>query len=161
MAKVSDVEVVEFPKCKVIGLREKGSYAKIREMIPKLCTYMISKNIKFAGFPIFVCHENSNEEAFKADKDGAADLEICIPIEEAVRSEGEFKVYDLPRYKMAKITRTGPYVECEDVWKKLHTWMAENNYKVVGNTREVYLNNPVETKESELITEIYTPIGTH
>ncbi|MFC1841502.1 GyrI-like domain-containing protein [Candidatus Dependentiae bacterium] len=158
MTKISEIEVVDFPNYKVIGLREKGPYAKIGEMVPKLYLYMISKNMTFAGSPIFICHEHNAEEACKADKAGTADLEVCIPVQGAVQSEGEFKTYNLPGCKMAKIVRTGPYQECDQIFQKLYSWLAQNNYKIAGNTREVYLNNPVEAKPEELLTEIYTPI---
>jgi len=75
-----------------------------------------------------------------------------------VKSEGEFSVYELPGGKMAKIVRTGPYGGCEEVFNKLYAWIAENGYEIAGNSREVYLNSPMEVSQEELITEIYIPV---
>jgi len=157
---MSKVTMVEIPDQNVIGIKETGSYNKIGYLIKKLYEYVLSKNAVISGAPIFICHEKSAQDALKADKEGTAYIEVCLPIEGSeIECEGEFKFYKLKGGKMAKITHKGPYKKASEAYHKLHTWIADNNYKIVGNMREVYLNDPAKVSEEEYITEIYAPIA--
>ena len=59
---------------------------------------------------------------------------------------------------MAKIIHKGRYQDCAPTYEKLFNWLAENKKQIIGPTREVYLNDPSEVAEEDLITEIYAPI---
>jgi len=155
-----EVKVVEVPNQNVIGVKEKGPYAKIGVLINKLYEYVNGKNAAITSGPMFICHEHSAEDAMKADKEGNAYLEVCLPIEGGeIECEGEFKFYKLEGGKMAKITHKGPYAKAGEAYNKLFKWIADNNYKIVGNMREIYLNDPTKVPEEEFLTEIYVPIG--
>ena len=59
---------------------------------------------------------------------------------------------------MARIVHKGPYEECGPTYEKLFAWIKENNKKIVGPTREVYLNDPKDVSPEEILTEILAPI---
>jgi len=156
---LSEVEIVEVPTYKVVSVREKGSYDKISQLTPKVIEYVASKKeIEMVGAPMLICHEQSAEEAENAHKTATADVEVCVPVSGEAKDEDVFKVYDLEGGKMAKITHKGPYAECTKAYEKLFLWLTEKGYQPNGLSREVYLNDPREIDESEILTEIYVPI---
>ena len=95
----------------------------------------------------------------KANKDGTADVEIAMLVSKKIKAAGEIKYYELPGGKMAKIVYKGTYSKCGPTYEKLFTWIAKNKKRIAGPTREVYLNDPGEVSEADLLTEIYAPIG--
>jgi len=154
---MSEVSIVKLKPQLVIGMRKKGCYRGIAEMIPAICQYADSKKAKFCGPPIFICHENA-EEAIKANEEGNADLEVAVPIEKKIEETDEIKCYELEGGSFAKIVHKGPYQECCSAYRKLFKWIAEQGKKVCGPTREYYLNDPNVIKPEGILTEIYAPI---
>ena len=152
------VTVVDLEPQIVLGMRKKGGYEEIGTIIQSIFEFAASKNIELAGRPIFICHEETVNEAMEADKNKNADLELAIPISEKVEVAEDFKCYEMAGGKMAKIVHKGAYEDCEPTYMKLFAWLAENKKKPVGPTREVYLNDPSEVPKEELLTEIYAPI---
>lgn len=129
-------------------------------MLPRVCEFALSKNIQFAGYPTFLWHETTIEEAQKADMDESADVEVAMPVSEIVEITGddEIRGYELPGGKMAKIVHKGPYEECTKAYEVLFSWVEENRKRIIGPIREVYFNDPREVPPEEILTEIYAPI---
>lgn len=155
------ITIVDLPAQYVLGLRERGKYQeKIPDMMKRLFGYLMANNIECTGAPVFVCHETM-EEAEAAMKTGNADIEIAVPVPDGVSGNEEqgVKAYTLEGGNFAKTTHKGPYEECGPAYEGLFKWIAENGKAVSGPTREVYLNDPLEVKPEEILTEIYAPIG--
>lgn len=142
----------------VIGMRKTGPYRNIAVMIPQICQYAAQNGIQMIGPPMYVCHETSAEQAIKADKEGNADVEVAVPIAKRGKETDEIKCYELPAAKMAKILHKGPYQQETATYEKLFAWLAENNKTITGPMREIYLNDPHEVPQEELLIEIYAPI---
>ncbi len=155
-----EVTVVELSPQVVLGIRKKGSYQEIPLMFPRIFDFALNKNIQIAGYPVFIWHETTVEEAQKADTEGSADIEVSFPISEIIEvpEDKEIQVYKLPGGKMAKIVHKGPYEECILTYEKLFSWIAESGKIIVGPIREVYLNDPREVPPEEITTEIYAPL---
>ena len=155
---MEEITVVDVKPQLVAGIRKKGYYREIAELLPKLYEYATKKGAKFTAPPIFVCHETA-EEAMEADKTGTAYVEVAAPIAEKIEETEEIKCYTLPGGKMAKIIHKGPYDKCETAYNKIFAWIDKNGKKIAGPTREVYLNDPREVGLEEALTEIYIPIN--
>jgi effector-binding domain-containing protein len=156
---MAEINIVELEPQIVIGMRKKGAYKDIANLIPKLFEFAASKNIQPIGPPTFVCHEMSGEEANKANKEQNADIEVVVPVASKSDDNEEVKCYELSGGKMAKIIHKGPYDSVGPTYEKLFTWLNENNMKVVGPTREIYLSDPMEVPPEEILTEIYAPVA--
>jgi AraC family transcriptional regulator len=154
---MEEVTVVDVKPQLVAGIRKRGHYREIAELLPKLYEYAAKKGAKFTAPPTFVCHETA-EEAMEADKTGNALVEVAAPIAETIEEIDEIKCYTLPGGKMAKIIHKGPYEKCASAYNKIFSWINMNGKKIVGPTREVYLNDPREVDSEEILTEIYVPI---
>ncbi len=87
----------------VVGARKRGHYKEIAVMLPQLFEYALSQKARIAGPPMFLWHEPSVEDAKKADQDGNADVEVCVPIAERIPETERFRCYELPGGKVAKI----------------------------------------------------------
>lgn len=154
---MEEITVVSVKPQLVAGIRKKGYYREIAELLPRLYEYAAKKGAKFTAPPTFVCHETA-EEAVEADKTGTADIEVVAPIAEAIEETEEIKCYTLPGGRMAKIVHKGPYEKCEPTYNKVFAWIEKNGKKIVGPIRESYLNDPREVGLEEALTEIYVPI---
>jgi len=148
----------EEPKL-VVGMRMRGHYKDISVMLPQLFGYALSQNARIAGPPMFLWHEKNVEDAQRADKEGNADIEICVPIAERIPDTAEIKCYELPGGEMAKIIHKGPYEASGPAYERLFAWMETNGKRLSGPIREAYLNDPREVRPEEIITVIYVPIS--
>ncbi|MBN1289494.1 MAG: GyrI-like domain-containing protein [Actinobacteria bacterium] len=155
---MEEVTVIEVPAMKVAGMRKRGKYAQIADMITAVYQYILEQGARPTGPPIYIGHEDSEEAAMAANEAGNADIEVAAPVAGEIVETDEIKSYELPGGKMAKITHKGPYQGCANAYQKLFVWVAENSKRITGPIREVYINDPGEVSEEELLTEIYAPI---
>lgn len=155
MSEISTVEVM--PQL-VLGMKKRGRYQEIAVLLPKLFHFALERKAEIAGYPTFLCHEITVEDVMKADAEGNADIEVAVPIKEEVEGAGDIKCYELPGSKMAKIVHYGPYETCQSTYEKLFRWIESNGKSITGPIRELYLNDPREIPEDEILTEIYAPI---
>lgn len=155
---MEDITVVDVEPELVAGIKKTGHYKLIAELLPKIYEYAASKGAQFTGPPVFVCHEVTADKAMEADKNGTANVEVAAPIADKIPETDEITCYTLPGGKMAKTIHKGPYEECGPTYEKLFTWLEQNKKKIIGPTREMYLNDPREVAKEEILTEIYAPI---
>lgn len=153
-----EISIVNMKPQLVLGIRKRGPYQSIAVLIPQICQFAAQNGIQMVGPPMFICHETSTEEAMKADKEGNADVEVAVPVAQRGEETDEVTCYELPAAKMAKIIHKGPYQAETATYQKLFAWLEENNKTITGPTREIYLNDPHEVPEEELLIEIYAPI---
>lgn len=156
--EMDKIAIVDVKPQLILGMRKIGGYEEIAPMIQKLCEFAASKNIEMIGPPIFVCHEITVEEAMEAYEQKNADVEVAIPILKCIERTDEAKCYELPGGKMANIVHKGPYEDCTSTYEKLYAWLEDKHKKLVGPTREIYLNDPREVSPEEILTDIYAPI---
>ena len=52
----------------------------------------------------------------------------------------------------------GPYRHTEHVYLILMEYAVENGYLIAGPITEVYINNPTEVPENELLTDVRFPV---
>ncbi len=155
---MEDVTLVEIPSMQVLGIRKRGHYRMIAELLPVICEYVVKNGIGFAGMPMLLMHETSKEEAVEADMKGTADVEVVVPVSGKAVSSGEIRYYTVPGGRMARIVHMGPYETCEISYQKVFDWIAGNGLHIKGPIREVYYNNPQEVKPEEIMTEILVPV---
>lgn len=161
---MTDITITDVPTQTVLGMRRRGFYQEqIPAMIMELFSYVEEKGIAIAGMPVFICHETTPEEAIRAAEEGDADIEVAIPMPSsvAIAADGPegMTQYELPGGPMVKAIHKGPYATEEETYNEVFAWMAEHGKEVTGPIREIYINNPAEVPEGDLLTEIYVPVG--
>ena len=153
-----EISIVNVKPQLVLGMRKRGPYQIIGIMILEICDFAAENGIQMIGPPRYICRETSVEEAEKADRKCNADVEVAVPILKRGKETDEITCYELPGAKMAKIMHKGPYQEETATYEKLFAWLEKNNKAVMGPTLEIYLNDPHEVAQEELLVEIYAPI---
>ncbi len=155
---MSEITIVEVKPQMVLGMRKKGKYEIIAQLIPQVCQYAVQNGAQIQGPPVFVCHERTAEEVMKADSEGKADIEVVVPVSQKVDETEDIKYYELSGGKMARIIHRGPYEDCGPTYERLYAWIEENQMNIVGPIREIYMNDPREIPKEEILTEIYAPV---
>jgi effector-binding domain-containing protein len=154
-----EISIVDEKPQLVAGMRRKGHYKEIAKMLPSLFEYALKQGAIIAGPPQYLWHENSIEEAQKAEEAGNADIEVCVPIAARITENDEIKCYIIPGAKVAQIVHKGPYEACMPAYERLFAWLGENGFKLTGPIREAYLNDPREVAAEDILTIIHAPIG--
>ena len=155
---MDEITIVDLPSQKVLGMKKKGTYTLIPELLMKVYEYTVAKKVAIAGPPVFLCHETSPESVKEANEKGTAAIEIAWPVVGEAQGNRTIKAYELPGGKMVRTVHHGPYETCEPTYLKLFAWIAEKGLTISGPIREVYPNDPRVVKPEEIATEIYVPV---
>lgn len=132
MAVKTSCPVTELPK--VIG----ESYAKIMAMMNQFGSIP-------AGAP-YVAYLNQDMNDLQ--------LEIAIPTAVYIADTEEVVMTEIPEGKYVSAVYTGPYRGLEEAYKAMAAYMNEKGLEAKGAVYESYLNDPENTPEERLMTEI-------
>lgn len=155
---VSEPTTKEIPKMRVLSMRETGSYeVTIGKLIGELFGFVensssTGKTIKLTGPAMFLCHD-------KEYKENDADIEVSLPISGILGLETpSINLKTLPAIKAVSVIHKGPYQEVDVAYSRIFEYMAENGMEQSGPSRALYLNDPNDVPEEELLTEVQVPI---
>ncbi len=148
----NDITVKFAPAVVVAAHRTPTTYVEIFNDIPTgFATVMAALNdadIDPAGVPFTLYHQ-------APDGDTAGDIAMCVPI--AGNTDG-VKAIELAAETTASVVHRGSYDDMGKSYASAASWIHEHGHRIVGPTREIYLNSPAEVAEDELLTEIQFPI---
>ncbi len=134
-----------------------GSTAEIGEdmgrLITELVSWAIKNGVQMAGAP-FTVHHGSPEEIAR----GKLNYEVGFPFMGEARSEGDITIKTIPSHQVISAMHKGPYGVIGPVYAALMEYAAKNGFAIAGAPMELYLNNPMEVSESELLTEVQFPV---
>ncbi len=156
---MDEIEIVDLPAQAVLGIRQRGPYSRIPELLMQVFGVIMEKGAIPAGAPVYLSHETTREAALDCMKRGEADLEVAFPIANRVKDEGEVRYYELAGGRFARLVHRGPYNQCDATYDRLFAWLADHGLPLTGPIREYYLNDPSEVAPEEILTEIYAPVG--
>lgn len=104
-----------------------------------------------SGAPLIVYHDVIDEET-------EGDIEICVPVAEAVAGDSEVYGRELEGGTMAATVHRGPYEEIAPAYHTVTGWISEHGHEIAGPPREIYLNDPQVAAPEELLTRVEFPI---
>ena len=81
-----------------------------------------------------------------------------IPVKKKAAVSGEFFMSKTCDGKAITATYKGAYKDIEGAYLALMGYMAENKLESTGVYYDYYINDPADTPESELLTQIVFPI---
>ncbi|REK12522.1 MAG: MerR family transcriptional regulator [Actinobacteria bacterium] len=152
-----EVNVKTVQDQRVAALRKHATHQTIGDEIAggfaTLMQAVMSSGTSPNGAPLIIFHDVIDEQ-----NDG--DIEICIPIGEANFEDGEVVARTLPGGPMAFTMHKGPYQEVTPAYHALLAWIDDRGHATLAGPREIYLNDPTQVEEEELLTEIQWPIDT-
>ena len=134
-----------------------GSTAEIGEdmstLITELVNWAMKNGVQMAGAP-FTIHYSSPEEISR----GKLNYEVGFPFVGEARAEGDITIKTIPAQQVISAIHKGSYRDVGPVYAALMEYAAKNGYEIAGAPMELYLNNPMEVSESELLTEVQFPV---
>jgi len=104
-----------------------------------------------AGPPLTAYYDYSEKEM---------SFDVCMPIaaEDAARLKDKLKVYETESGKALKAIHKGPYPQLGETYKAVEAHITDNGLQPKSVCYEIYVTDPGETPEAELLTEIWFPL---
>ena len=96
---------------------------------------------------------------YPEDCGDAFEIVICMPVVPGAAGGEGVDLEEIPGGRVATTTHVGPYREVGNAYTAMQKWMTDNGCHPAGKAREIYLNDPGEVPESELLTEVDWPIA--
>ena len=121
------------------------------EGLGKVFAYLAEKGVQISGAP-YLAYMNGNEDFSKFD------VEMGIPVEQNFDVSGEFFISRTCEGRAVCATHKGAYKDVEVVYVALMGYLAENGLESTGVYYDYYINDPANTPESELLTQVVFPI---
>jgi effector-binding domain-containing protein len=81
-----------------------------------------------------------------------------MPFAGETMEEGRVKTKTMPEQMVLSTTYKGPYSGCGNAIGALAEYAYKNGYEIIGPPLEIYISDPNETPESELVTEMCFPV---
>lgn len=143
---------------RVISKRELGSYeVTIGKLIGELFGFVENSNnprnnIKLTGPCMFICHDDEYRET-------GADIEVAIPVSGNICvDDASISLVSLPAIRAVSAIHRGPYHEVGVAYTRLFEYMEEHGMELAGPSRALYLNDPDDVPEEELMSEVQLPV---
>lgn len=142
-------------KERVAYIPYKGSYDKIPELMAELAQWLVDKKFKMTGL-VYGTYFNTPEEV----SEEKLQYEIGFGFEGQINTmkEGKIGIKEIPEHTVLAAMHKGPYTEIGPIIHAVIDFAVANNYDIVGPISEAYLNDPMETPEEELLTEVRIPV---
>jgi len=151
-----DMQLIERPALRVGGIRHVGPYQRLYEAYQKLGG--IAANAGLFEVPgvqmIGVYHDLADD---KPEEELCSDASVSLP--------GDIPVPDglteqhIPGGRYAHAVHHGSYSGLADTWKGIMDEIGARDLRMAGTPcYEIYINNPSNTQEEDLRTEIFVPL---
>lgn len=152
--------VKEYLPLRIIGKRGVGSYAEtITLLMNDLCRQIFSEENMQNGLRVTGPFMTLYHDCDYKEKDAL--MECAVPITGKISiSDPAIEVHTLPGGKCLSLISKGPYTSLHGAWSRIGAYAEEREFTITGPYREVYLNDPNEVAEAELLTELQIPIET-
>ena len=148
-----EIEVKMVEEKQVAYISHKGPYDALPELFGEVVGWVMSKGLQITG-PPFGIYYNSPEEVPPEE----LMYEVGIPFVAEAQEEGRIKIKKIPAQQVLSAIHKGPYDQVGAVFAALFEYAMKNDYEIVGAPTEIYLNDPMEVPESELLTEVQFPV---
>lgn len=113
----------------------------------KLMIYIAQQGKQIAGAP-YCFYTNASEDYTTFD------IELGIPVGEAVPASGEIFMSQTYEGKALVGTHKGSYKTLETTYLALMDYAKENSIGISNDCYDYYLSNPADTPENELLTQV-------
>jgi effector-binding domain-containing protein len=153
--EVSKIDLKETHALTIAVVESTGSFEEISLVFMDLFRWVLVNGGKVSSYPMVLFP--SPPEQVPAE---GVRFEACIPIDTPTGlTPGDgVAIRQIPGATVAFVRHQGGYGEVGLAYDRILTWAAEAGYEVDGPSRELYLTNPMQTPEGELVTEIQIPV---
>lgn len=148
----------------IIKSADQIKIASVRDVVPtppeqgglwqELGEYLAEQHVR----PSSACFTLYHDDEYK-ERDW--DLEVCEPIDTDLKESKRVKVQILPAVNTLACTiHNGPFATLGEAYNAIGKWITDNNYRIIGPCREVYLrpNENGDQNDPGTVTEIQFPV---
>jgi len=150
-----DVVVKSIESQTVAAYRTATTHTAIFEDIPagfdRVIGFIGSASVEPFGAPFTMYHT-------APEGDAPGDISMCVPIAKPIQPGDGIDIVDVPAGTVASVIHRGPYDEMGKAYASVAAWIHERGHRSTGPSREIYLNNPGDVADTDLLTEIQWPI---
>lgn len=151
-------KVVELEPKKAIYIRLTGTYKELDfcGTWQRLWAYVKEEKLFSAGIE-HICLYHDDPKVTECEK---LRTDVCLVLQKPVEPKGEIGVKEFGGGKYAVFLYQGPYTNLGAVYDTIFSkWIPSSGYELRNlPVFEKYINNPENTEESKLKTEIYIPL---
>ena len=153
--ETSKIDLKDIPALTVASVESSGSFEQLTLVFMDLFRWVLINGGKVSSYPMALFPAPPGEIPAEGIR-----FEACIPIdpESDIKPCEEVSIRQLPACTVAFTRHQGGFGEVGRTYDRLLEWIGENNYEVAGPSRELFLTNPMQTEEGDLVTEIQIPI---
>ncbi|WP_414469726.1 GyrI-like domain-containing protein [Methanobacterium sp. ACI-7] len=148
-----EIEIKNIEEKKVAHVSATGSYEQLPELFGEVVGYVVKEELDIIE-PPYGTYFNSPMDV-STDK---LQYEIGIAFTGDGDGEGRVKIKSIPAHQAVSTVYKGPYGQAAKIYQALIEYTIKNDYSIVGPVTEIYLNNPMEVDEDELLTEVRFPV---
>ena len=150
---VMQIEIKDIERKKVAYVSVTGSYDQIPEILEEVVGYVIKENLQITEPPYGV-YMNSPMDV-PPEK---LQYEMGIAFIGDANGEGKVEIKEISTHQAVSTVYKGPYGQAAQIYQALIKYAEDNGYNISGPVKEIYLNNPMEVSEDELLTEVQFPV---
>jgi effector-binding domain-containing protein len=144
--------IITTPEQRVLTARRTVKMAElqknIRPMLDEVGAQLVRNDLPIKEPPIAI---------YNSVKDGMVDVEIGYGVDGEVEDKGKLNLRILPMGRAAMALNLAPFHTLPAVHQRMHDWMVAKGYDPSPVMWEFYLNDPVDTPEESLRTQIFWP----
>jgi len=122
------------------------------EMGGKIMAYLGEQGRQVVCAP-YLLYTNCSEDYSQFD------IEFGFPVDAEMPVDGDLFMSKTYGGKAIAATHKGAYKDLETTYTALMDYAKENSLTLTGEYYDYYLNNPEETPENELLTQVVFPIN--
>ncbi len=150
------VTITEFPAGKYYTVAEKAQVNEIKNKMEiamgELYNFLNANSIQPQGYPMAMTVEYNEEAKYW-------DFIAAIPVtDNSLTPTGRIKTYEMPATKALMVKYVGSYDMMEPAYRAIENYAKKHNLEFSGMPIEQYVNSPMDTPTSELVTNIFFPI---
>ena len=149
----------EIPPFRAMTIQGEGPYeALLTGLIRRICTEIVSpentRNGARAVGPIGSVYLGED-----CDETGGQ-VEVILPVSGKLTiADPDIEVKTLPAVTVISVLCRGSYRNLGLAHRRMYAYLEKNGLTCTGSPRELYLNDPSETPEDDLLTEIQYPVA--
>ena len=139
----------------VAAVQSTGSFEEVGAIFMDLFRWVLVNGGRAASYPMAIFPAPSVQEPGIGVR-----FEACIPVEteKHLKPGTGVEIKRLPEVSVAFVRHHGSMREIGHTYDEILKWIGGKGYAVGGPSRELYLTNPLQTEEEEMVTEIQIPI---
>lgn len=148
-----EVKTKDIEMGRVATIKHKGSFKEFNLLYKQINNWIQNNNFKNTGNYYF--RFDPKYEDLSLDN---IIFEIGISVKDRNKGENPVRIVEIPEHEVVSALYKGPYFNIPSIYGVLENYARNNELFLIDFPTEIYLNDPLEVKPNELLTEVQFPI---